>query len=370
MVSGTADPGLGGVREAFADGFAARGERGGAVAVWLEGRALVDLWGGSADDAGRAWEAGTLVNVFSAGKPFAALCVLRLVDAGRIALDDPVARCWPAFAAGGKSDVTVRHVLAHQAGLDLFEQPLDPSSLLDWDRATTLLAGAEPRWQPGTTHGEHAAFYGHLLGEIVRRVDGRSLGTFFRQEIAEPWRLELRFGLDPPELPLVADVVDPDGAFRRDALTAGPAYRLALDNPPAMLDPEVVNGHAWRHAEIPAVNAHATARALARLYAGLAAGGTLDGVRLLSRELVAEAVAAPQRVGPDEVLGHEVGWGLGVQIDEEGYGMGGIGGSGGWWSADGYAFAYVTRRLGTHQRATSVEAAVREGLGLPPFADD
>ncbi len=223
---------------------------------------------------------------------------------------------------------------------------------------------------PGSTHGEHALFYGHLLGELVRRVDGRSLGAFFRDEVARPWGLELAFGLSEEEIARAADVADPDGSFLREQRASSRSYRLAMDNPPAMLQPEVVNGDGWRQAEIPAVNGHGTARAVARFYAALEAGGVLDGVRLLSAGLVAEAVSAPQRTGPDAVLGHEVGWGLGVQIDRDGFGMGGVGGNLGWWCRDRYSIAYVTRRLGTHDRAFAVEAAVRDALGLPPLEDD
>ncbi len=369
-VHGSSDAAFTGVADAFAESFATLGELGAATAVAVGGRPVVDLWGGDVDDRGRPWAADTIVNVFSVGKPFAAACALLLVERGRIDLDGPVARWWPEFAAAGKGEVTVRHVLAHQAGLDLFEQPLSPEVLFDWDRAAELLAESPPRWPPGSTHGEHALFYGHLLGELVRRVDGRSLGVFFRDEVARPWGLELAFGLSEDEIQRTADVADPDGSFLREQRVASRSYRLAMDNPPAMLQPEVVNGDAWRRAEIPAVNAHGTARAVARFYAGLAAGGILDGVRLLSPALASEAVAEPQRTGLDEVLGCDVGWGLGVQIDEDGFGMGGLGGNLGWWCRDGYSIAYVTRRLGAFDRSFAVEAALRDALGLPPLADD
>jgi CubicO group peptidase (beta-lactamase class C family) len=360
-VEGRVEPGFEPVRDAFADGFASGGELGASAAAVVDGRLVVDLWGGSVDETGRAWQRDTLVNVFSVTKPLAAACLLVLVERDRLALDDAVARWWPEFAAAGKEGVTVRQVLAHQAGLDCFRAQLAPDDLLDWDRATALLAGSPPRWPPGSTHGEHAAYYGHLVGELVRRVDGRSLGRFLRDELAGPWQLDFHVGLGPGELTRAADVVDPDGGFRREALAGPEPYRLAVDNPPAMLDPAVVNSARWREAEIPAVNGHGAARAVAQFYAGLAAGGVLDGVRLLSDDLVAQMLAT-QHEGKDEVLGRHVVWGLGVQVDADGYGLGGIGGSAGWWDTRGYAFGYATRRLGTHDRAEAVEAALRHCL--------
>jgi CubicO group peptidase (beta-lactamase class C family) len=360
-IQGHVEPGFERVREAFAEGFSSGGERGASAAAVVDGTLVVDLWGGTADDAGRPWDRDTLVNVFSVTKPLAATCLLILVERGSVRLDDPVARRWPEFAAAGKAEVTVRQVLAHQAGLDYFTEPLAVDDLIDWDRATALLAGSSPRWTPGSTHGEHAAYYGHLVGELVRRADGRSLGRFLREELAGPWQLDFQVGLEEAELRRVAEVVDPEDAVHREVRGGSEAYRLALDNPSAMLDPAVVNSRRWREAEIPAVNGHGTARAVARFYAGLAAGGELDGVRLLSESLVAQLLD-PQRDGEDEVLGRRVAWGLGVQVDPGGYGLGGIGGSAGWWDARGYAFGYATRRLGTHDRAETVDAAVARCL--------
>jgi CubicO group peptidase (beta-lactamase class C family) len=360
-IEGTVEPGLEAVRDQFAESFRTGDELGAAVAVVVDGRPVVDLWGGTSDDAGSPWRRDTIVNVFSVTKPIAAACLLVLVERGRVALDDRVSSIWPEFAAAGKQSVTVRQVLAHQAGLDVFERPLEPDDLLDWSRAAELLAGSPPRWPPGSTHGEHAAFYGHLVGELVRRLDGRSLGRFLRDELAVPWKLDFHVGLGPQELARTADVTDPGGAFRREALAAPATYRLALDNPPGALDVAAVNSERWRRAEIPALNGHGTAIAIARFYAGLAAGGQLDGVRLLSAELTRRMTAA-EREGPDEVLGQPVGWGLGVQVDAQGFGLGGIGGCTGWWDAHGYAFGYVTRRLGTHERSDALEQALVASL--------
>ena len=340
------------VADAFAAGFSERGEVGAALGVIVDGRAVVDLVGGTSDASGALWSSDTIVNAYSAVKPIAAACLLVLVERGHLGLDDRVTRCWPEFGASGKDAVTVRHVLAHQAGLDLFERPPSLETLLDWDAMTELLAASPPAWPPGTAHAEHVVTYGHLVGELVRRVDGRSLGTFLRDELSRPWELDFHVGLAERLRRRAADVVDPDGTFV-----------APLARPAEIADPAVVNGVAWRAAEIPAVNGHGTALALARFYAALGAGGTLDGTRLLSAELVAEAVH-PQLVALDRVLDRTVAWGLGLQVDLEdgGFGMGGMGGNLGWWGEEGYAIGYVTRRLGDHERVDAIDSAVRDVL--------
>ena len=348
-VRGHVDPAYAAVADAFAEGFALRGEIGAGLAVIVDDCAVVDVFGGTARAAGDPWTAQTIVNAYSVGKPLAAACLLLLVERGLVGLDDRVARWWPELARGGKEELTVRQVLAHQAGLDLFDDPPAVETLLDWDATTRLLERAEPSFRPGTAHAEHVVTYGHLVGEIVRRVDGRSLGAFLRDELALPWRLDFDVGLDAMLQARAADIVDPDGSFV-----------APLARPPGIVDPGVVNGSTWRAAEIPAINGHGTAVALARFYAALGAGGTLDGVRLYSPGLVAE-VTRPQLVARDRVLDRDVAWGLGVQIDLEdgGFGMGGLGGNLGWLAAEGYAVGYVTRRLGDFGRIEAIEEVVR-----------
>jgi CubicO group peptidase (beta-lactamase class C family) len=349
---GSVDPAFAAVADAFASCLAELGEVGAAVAVVVDGRVVVDLVGGTADDDGAPWTPETIVNAYSVVKPLAAACLLLLVERGSAGLDDRVTRWWPELGAAGKEDVTLRHVLAHQAGLTLFDRPPTLATLLEWEATVELLEASPPEWPPGTAHGEHVVTYGHLVGELVRRLDGRSLGTFLREELAVPWALDHHVGLSSALRRRAAAIVDPEGAFV-----------APLARPREIADPDVVNGAAWRAAEIPAVNGHGTALALARFYAALGAGGTLDGVRLLSTGLVAE-LARPQLVAPDRVLEREVAWGLGVQIDldEGGFGMGGLGGNLGWWGDEGYAIGYVTRRLGGHERADAVDTAVRAAL--------
>jgi CubicO group peptidase (beta-lactamase class C family) len=349
---GSVDPAFTAVADAFASCFAELGEVGAATAVVVDGRVVVDLAGGTAGEAGRPWTSGTIVNAYSVVKPIAAACLLLLVERGHAGLDDRVTRWWPELGAGGKEGLTVRQVLAHQAGLTLFDRPPTLATLLDWEATVALLEASPAEWPPGTAHGEHVVTYGHLVGELVRRLDGRSLGAFLREELAVPWGLDHHVGLSSALRRRAAAIVDPDGTFV-----------APLARPPEIADPDVVNGAAWRAAEIPAVNGHGTALSLARFYAALGAGGALDGVRLLSAGLVAE-LTRPQLVAPDRVLEREVAWGLGVQIDLEdgGFGMGGLGGNLGKWGEEGYAIGYVTRRLGGHERAEAVDTAVREVL--------
>ncbi|MGW4462340.1 serine hydrolase domain-containing protein [Micromonospora sp. NPDC004704] len=342
-VGGTGDP-------AGTGRLAGAAETGASLAVWHRGRPVLDLVGGWRDTARtRHFSPDTLVNVYSVGKPVAALCLLLLVERGRIGLDDPVVRHWPEFRATG---ATVRHVLSHTAGLPVFPMPRPEQALGDWDLLAGDLADAEPVWAPGTVAAEHALAYGHLVGELVRRVDGRSIGRFLADEIAGPWRLDLHFGLSPADQARCADLGYGDPDWPVTILGAPGSLRArALGNPAGCLDLAVLNGPLWRSAEVPAVNLHATAAGLARLYAGLLAGGELDGVRLFGAELVTELTRA-QYVGDDLLLERPAQWTLGMQLEDDGsWGMGGIGGSVAW--ADpvrDYTFAYATRHLASFNR--------------------
>jgi CubicO group peptidase (beta-lactamase class C family) len=356
-VQGFADPRFAAVRDCFADVAAAQPGAGAAFAAWCDGRPVVDLWGGAAGPRQRgAWAAGSLVQPFSVSKPFAAACALRLVEAGRLELDAPVQRYWPEFRA----PATVRHVLSHQAGVVLLDRPAPTEVFYDWDRLCALLAAQEPCWEPGTAHGESALFYGHLVGELVRRVDGRAIGRFLAEEICGPLGLDFAFGLSPSQQARAVDLTGLDDAFRAANSADRPTlYLKAISNPPGAQDGEVVNGAAWRAAEIPAVNGHGTARAVAGFYQALADGS------VLGPGMLAEAVA-PQSSGVDLVFGQQNSWGLGFGVDDDGYGMGGLGGSyGGASTAGGYTIGFVTGSVGNHDRADALETALRHCLGLP-----
>ena len=366
-VHGSCEPAFAAVGNAFERGFAERGELGAAVAVHLNGRLVVDLWGGDADsEAGSAWKEDTIAHAYSVSKPLVATCVLLLADRGELDLEAPVARYWPEYAQAGKEATLVRHLLAHQTGILALREPQPPEALLDWDRLTGLLAAAPPLWEPGTKHGEEAGFYGHLVGEVVRRVDGRSVGRFFAEEIAEPWRLDFHIGLDSCEQARAARLVDPQGSWRQSVRDDPRRWvEASLDNPPGMLDVDVVNSAAYRAAEIPAVNGHGTARAIARFYAGLAAGGELDGVRLL-RSAAVEDAFRPQASGRDELLEDDAVWSLGFRVDDgESFGLGGIGGFSGYGlRRPGVAlgYGYVTCLLAGYDRTEACEDALEEAL--------
>jgi CubicO group peptidase (beta-lactamase class C family) len=358
-VQGFADRRFGPVRQRFAEIIAAQPGTGAALAAWCEGRLVVDLRGGYADlERRRPWDAGSLVQPYSVSKPFAAVCALRLVQAGRLDLDAPVQRYWPGFCAAA----TVRQVLSHQAGVVMLDRQVPTEAFYDWGRLCSLLAAQQPAWEPGTAHGESALFYGHLVGELVRRVDGRGVGRFLAEEVCGPAGLDFAFGLSASQQARAVDVTGLDDAFRAGDAVGRPAlYRLATANPPGAMDGAVVNSAAWRAAEIPAVNGHGTAAAVAGFYHLLAAGG------LLSPGMLAEAVR-PQCAGPDRVLGDDKVWGLGFGISDDGYGMGGLGGSyGGASTAGGYTVGFVTGSVGSHDRGDRLENTLRECLGLAPI---
>jgi len=366
VIDGTCHSRFDPVRAAFARCFDELGEVGAAACVYLDGEAVVDLWAGHADPTtGREWQRDTIVHVYSVTKVFAAACLLRLIDQGKVELDAPVATYWPEFAQAGKQGLPVRWLLTHQAGLLGVREPLPPEAIFDWHRIANSLAAETPWWEPGTQVGEHAYFFGHLVGEIVRRVDGRSLGTYLRDEVTSPWALDFHVGLTPDEQARCAQVVGMDQTWRV-SLTDNPTetYEQAMGNPPGLRESDVINSRAWRQAEIPAVNGHGTAHAIARFYSGLATGGAIDDERLLSTEMVRDA-ASIHASGHDVLLQSHIDWGLGFQIESDGFGFGGLGGALGWGNIDHrFGFGYVTNRMADHDRAMAVYEAAAQVVGL------
>ena len=358
-VHGTVAPAFAPVREAFEGNFTERGDLGAGVCVIHRGQVVVDLWGGWVDEARtRPWRRDTIVHTYSTVKPLVATCALLLVDRGALDLDEPVARRWPEFGAAGKDSVTVRQLLSHQAGLVALRRPVPAAEILEWEAIVKRLAAEAPWWPPGTGHGEHAYFYGHLVGELVRRVDGRDIARFFREELAEPWRLDIQIGVIRDDRGRVAPLAGLDSLYP-DGLSGEPrsVQRAAVTNPPGMLLPEVVNSEAWMTAAVPAVNGFGTAAAVARFYQAFLAGGMLDGRRVLSAELCREATSV-QSAGHDAYLERPVEWGLGFQIEDGSYGHGGLGGSGGYAEPKlALAFGYVTNLMAGHDRSDAVAEA-------------
>jgi CubicO group peptidase (beta-lactamase class C family) len=354
--SGTTANGFAAVRDVFNEVLEQQPGTGAALAVWRDGDWVVDLWGGHADAARtRPWQQDTLVMPYSVTKPFTAVCALILVERGMLQLDGPVQAWWPELRA----PTTLRQLLSHRAGFVVLDEPAPMEAFLDWDRLCALLAAQQPSWVPGTASGESALFFGHLVGEVVRRVDGRSLGRFLAEEVCRPLQLDFHVGLGSAELARTADLTG-FGAALSPSPDQGPLYERALANPPGARDPAVVNSAAWRRAEIPAVNGHGTAKGVAGLYVALHEG------RILGPDLLRELVTGPLDV--DLVMGDQRTWGLGVVVEPDGWGHGGLGGSLGWWSEEGgYAFAFVTGHIAEYERSAHLENAVREVLALPPL---
>ncbi len=311
-ISGVCDSRFGAVGDAFAENFSQRGELGAGVCVILDGRVVIDLVGGWADrDHTRRWRPDTLVDIYSAGKPIVATLALGLVDDGLIDLDDPISSVWPAFGTGGKAEATLRHALSHRAGVPAIREPLTNDALWDWDRMTGALAATEPRWEPGRRLAYHVNTYGHLIGEVVRRVGEAGYGDRLHA-VAASLEADLWCGVPKTLHGRCADVVfvgpEPTGTVDVTGLT-GDALMTTLGyfNPAGYSSMGVVNTEAWRLAEVPSTNTHATAGGLARFYAALLAPG-----KLLSADLLAEATA-PQSEGFCPFLEEETTFGLGFK---------------------------------------------------------
>lgn len=376
-VEGFVAPGFEPVREAFAANFERAGdyaEAGAAFSVYREGEVVADLWGGYADAARtEAWTGDTLVNVWSTTKAATAVAVARCVDAGLIAYDQPVAEIWPEFAHAGKGAVTIAQVMSHTAGLSGFAEPTSLDDLYDWDLATARLAAQEPVFEPGTASCYHATTYGFLAGEIVRRAAGRTLGTLLREDVFEPLGADFHIGLPASEGGRVAELIPADNPVVVPIELLPRPVQLALASPAQ--DPARVNTRAWRAAELPALNGHASARGVARLMAALAEGGTLDGVRVLTLETLAQMTAIVSD-RDDMLFGANPQWGMGVLHNLIGiygpnprtFGHSGWGGSYGCADPDArLAIGYVMNHMGPDlmgdPRGKALADAVFSALG-------
>jgi len=303
------------VRQAFEANFDQGRELGASVAVTRNGKPEVDLWAGDADSQATPWAEDTLVNVYSTTKTMAAICVLMLADRGELDLYSPVAEYWPEFAQAGKEGVTVAHVMSHSAGLSGFDPPLEQVELLyDWDGVCERLAAQAPWWEPGTQSGYHAVTQGFLQGEVVRRVSGRSLGTFFREEVAEPLGADFHIGLDPDHDHRVAELQPPPNPTQPFE-APDPESVAARSFAGAALDATEPRTEAWRRAEIPAAGGIGNARSVARVHSALACGGEVDGVTLMS-EAGVHRVLEEQTRGDDLIFGIPMVFGMGFGLND------------------------------------------------------
>jgi CubicO group peptidase (beta-lactamase class C family) len=333
-------------------------ESGAAVAVARDGVVEVDHCAGTADGT-EPWRSDTLAMTYSVAKPFAALAFLDAVAQGAVELDQMVASAWPAYAARGKDATTMRHLLAHQAGLPAFPAEASQVAYDDHEQLVDLLAGAEPIHPPGQGVAEHALTYGHLLDEVLRRVTGERLDVRFAR-LAREAGWDLHLSVPEGDLPRVATLEEPSGTWRSDYLD-DPRWGPALGRPHGLLDLDVLNSEHFRRTPFPAVALHASALALARFYDDVRRPDGFVAERL--GEEVWRAYVEPAATGHDLVLDREVTWTLGFQIDEEEgrveVGMGGAGGCSAWTQpAARYGAAFVSRRLGTHDRGEKIWAAI------------
>jgi CubicO group peptidase (beta-lactamase class C family) len=388
-IGGSVEPGFEGVREAFAANFAQHGEVGAACSIYKDGHKVVDLWGGVKEKGTDIpYGEDTLQVVFSTTKGATAACANLLAQRGEHDVEAPVARYWPEFAEAGKADIPVRWLLCHKAGLPYVDHPLSLREVLAWDPVVDALADQAPVWEPGTAHGYHAVTFGWLVGEVVRRIAGQSLGAFFADEIAGPLGLDFWIGLPDEQQDRVAPLVqwsvpkDPDMAALM-AQFMGPDTMLgkALGgvNGIFLSEDGVWNQPEVRAAEIPAANGVTNARSLARMYAGLV--GTVDGgpaEPLLTADTIAKATEV-QTSGADQVLMLETTFGLGFFVSSptarygapSSFGHTGAGGSVGFADpVNGIGFGYVMNRmmqgLMGDPRTAGLIQALYDAIGVTP----
>ena len=393
-IQGTCEARFAEVSEQFERNLAERGEVGASVCVTVGGETVVDLWGGVADPStGRSWERDTIGVVWSCTKGAVALCAHILVSRGRLALDHPVTDYWPEFGKSDKEAITVRQLLSHQAGLAAITEPLPDGGLCDWELVVDLLAKQEPLWEPGTRNGYHALTFGHLAGELVRRVTGSSVGTFFRQEVAEPLGLDFWIGLPEEHEPRVAPTIPADPPASDSDVPR--FYQLAMTDPASipglvvlnsggLMFPGAIDSRAVHAAEIPAANGIANGRSLAGMYRPLALGGAADGITFVDAATLADMSRVAVATSCDATILYPTRFGLGfmksvdnlaiggiensVLLTEEAFGHCGAGGSVGFADPKarlsfGYSMNKQGPGLGMNFRGQALVDAVYRALG-------
>ena len=355
-IQGTCDDRFAAVRTAFESNLEQGKDVGASVALTVGGEMVVDLWGGTVDtdkEADVPWERDTIINVWSTTKTMTAICCLMLADRGELDVHAPAATYWPEFAANGKDNVTTAHMLSHAAGLPGWQEPMTVDDLYDWEKATSLLAAQAPWWEPGTQSGYHAITQGYLLGEVVRRITGSTVGDFFAAEVAAPLGADFFIGTPEEHDAQVAHVIPPDMASMAAGIEPDSIAARTLTNPP--LDAKASTTIPWRRAEIPAAGGHGNARSVAHVHSVLACGGEAHGVTLLT-EAGVNRIFEEQIHTQDLLLPVKLRLGLGFGLPSPEVPIspsaracfwGGWGGSLAVIDVDeGVSFAYVMNRMG------------------------
>jgi len=367
LIKGICKPDFDLVRQAFSDHFSRFSVRGAAVSVYLRGEVAVNLWGGFIDtQKQKPWQKNTLVNVFSVGKPFIALALLKAFHDNRLSLDQPVAKYWPEFASAGKEKITVQGLLSHQSGIPAVRALMKVEDLLDWDFCVRTLEKEAPWWDPGSTAGEQAVFYGYGVGELIRRVTGSGPSEYFHENIAKPFELDLYFGVPASEISRVTDLW-----FRQiPSFGCEPGKTKIsaqqVNNPPVLDNPGFVNSAEFRKGVIPAINGHSHAETLAKFYAVMGQALCGEGSYPLERDILLQA-ASVQYDGFDEVLGESVKWCLGFQKGEHGsVGHAGLGGFDAFCHPEtGIAYSYVSNSPDDFTQSEYILDALRSSINNP-----
>jgi len=356
VIHGRVERGFEKVREAFAANFLRSDgyqEVGAALAVYRAGKPVVDLWAGHKDAArARPWQRDTLVNVYSTTKGIVAVAAALLVEEGKLRYEDPVVKHWPEYGQNGKEKTTVAQLLSHQAGLPGFAEPTTVEDLYDWKQRCAALARQKPMWTPGRKASYHAMTWGYLVGEVIRRASGQTVGQLIASHVAARVAADVYVGLPQSLDALVAPMLRPRNPPDMSGVQMPPEAIAALVNP--QLDGEVCNARGWRAAEIPAANGHASASGIARVYAALANQGQLDNQRLMTGQSIMQMTQV-QRERTDLLLGFTDNWAMGMCFNQmnmlgpspKTFGHGGWGGSIGCANLEAHVgIGYVCNQMG------------------------
>lgn len=366
QVHGQYDPKFEELRTLFQKNLESQAEIGASITVNLDGKDIVDIWGGYADEeCTRPWESDTIVGVWSVTKGVTSLALLMLIDRGLVDLHAKVAQYWPEFAANGKQDIEIRHILSHTAGVAAWEDKMTIEDLCNQDVAAARLAAQAPLWQPGTQSGYHALTFGVLIGEVLRRVTGKTLKQFVAEEITGPLNADFQIGLQDKDVSRISNVIAPkDTPANQQMPVAGSLALKALTNP--LVSPTLVNSEAIWKAELGSTNGYTNARGLNRIFSILSLGGEVNGVRLLSRKTV-DLVFQQQSDGVDLTVGEPLRWGIGYAIGGSGFTGFTASGRVGMWAGWGGAififdadrkltFTYAMNQMSHHSMAKGREA--------------